>query len=189
MLESFARNWWVIALRGLVAIVFGIIALVSPQSTILALVLVFAAFIVADGFLTLFSGFETHKEDNRWWVMVLGGLVEIILGVLVVVWPQITVQVFVYLVAAWAVITGVAEIIAGIELRGLLPNEWLMLLNGILSVAFGVLVMIYPSAGALSLVWLLGLYAIVAGILDIVFSFRLRGFVAKVEKTFGTGNA
>ncbi len=189
MLESFAHNWWVIALRGLVAIVFGIIALVSPQSTILALVFVFAAFVVADGFLTLFSGFETHKEDDHWWVMVLGGLVEIILGVLVVIWPQITAAVFVYLVAAWAIIVGVAEIVAAIELRGLLPNEWLMLLSGILSVVFGVMLIVYPSAGAVSLVWLIGIYAMVAGIMDIVFAFRLHGFVQKVEKTFGTGNA
>ncbi len=189
MLASFARNWWVIALRGLVAILFGIIALVSPQSTILALVLVFAAFAMADGILTMFAGLETHKEDDRWWVMVLGGLVEIVLAVLVVIWPQITAVVFVYLIAAWAIITGVAEIVAAIELRGVLPNEWLMLLSGILSVVFGVMLIVYPAAGAVSLVWLVGLYAMVAGIMDIVFAFRLHGFAQKVEKTFGTAKA
>ncbi len=189
MLESYVRHWWTIALGGLLGILFGIVALVWPQVTLMALVYVFAAFAVLDGVLTLFFSIATHKEDERWGMLAASGIAEIVLGVVIFIWPQITAQIFVYMVAAWAIMTGVFEILAAADFRGVIDNGWLLILTGLLSVAFGVLLIVYPSAGAISLVWIIGLYAIVNGILDIVFAFRLHGLAKKVEKSFGTGTA
>ncbi len=187
MLREYVNHWWVIALGGLLGILFGLIALVWPQVTLLALVYVFAAFAVADGLLTLYFSIATHKQDERWGMLAASGIVEIVLGVLIFIWPQITAQVFVFLVAAWAIMTGIFEVVAATEFRDVISDGWLLILAGILSVAFGVLLIVYPSAGAISLVWIIGLYAMVAGILDIVFAFRLRGLAQKVEKAIGTG--
>ncbi len=189
MLASFARHWWVIALGGLLGILFGLVALAWPQITLLALVYVFAAFAVADGLVTLYFSIATHKADEGWGMLAASGIAEVVLGVVIFIWPQITAQIFVYIVAAWAIMTGVFEILAVADFRGVIDDGWLLILAGILSVAFGVLLIVYPSAGAISLVWIIGLYATVAGILDIVFAFRLHGLAQKVEKAFGTGNA
>ncbi len=189
MLEKFANHWWVIAVSGVLAIVFGILALVWPQVTLLALVYVFAAFVVADGLVTLYFSIATRKEDERWGMLAASGIVEIVLGVLIFIWPQITAQVFVFLVAAWAIITGVFEIMAATELRNVIENAWLLILTGLLSLAFGVLLVIYPGAGAISLVWIIGFYAILNGILEIVFAFRLHDMANKVQKTLGTRTA
>ncbi len=187
MLKDFANHWWVIALGGLSAILFGLVALVLPQATLMALVYVFGAFAIADGLLTLYFSIATHKVDGNWGMLAASGIVEIVLGVLAFIWPQITAQAFVLLVAAWAIITGIFGVVAAAELRKVIEDGWLLILSGILSVAFGVLLIVYPAAGAVSLVWVIGLYAMAAGILDIVFAFRLHGLAQKVEKIFKPG--
>jgi uncharacterized membrane protein HdeD (DUF308 family) len=169
MLSMFARKWWAVALQGLAAVIFGVLTLVWPQSSLGALVIVFGAFAMADGTLALIAGLAA-----RLWGAVLAGIVGIAVGILTLVYPNVTGLALLYFIAAWAVITGVFEIAAAIELRHVIDGEWMMVLNGILSVVFGVLLVAFPGAGALSLAWLIGAFAIISGIMLIVLAFRLR---------------
>jgi uncharacterized membrane protein HdeD (DUF308 family) len=116
-------------------------------------------------------------------VALLEGLAGIIIGVLTLFWPGATALALLYFIAAWALVTGIFEIVAAIQLRRLITNEWLMILSGILSIVFAVLLVLFPGAGALSLMWLIGAYAILFGILLISFAFRLRGLWRQDEKT------
>jgi uncharacterized membrane protein HdeD (DUF308 family) len=169
MVSMFAGKWWAVALQGVAAVIFGILALVWPQSTLWALVMVFGAFAVADGILALVAGIAA-----RWLAVGLAGVAGIVVGILTLVWPNITGLALLYLIAAWAITTGVCEIAAAIELRRVIDGEWFMILNGILSVACGMLLVLFPGAGALSLAWVIGAYAIISGIMLIVLAFRLR---------------
>jgi uncharacterized membrane protein HdeD (DUF308 family) len=182
MLQIFARNWWALALRGVVAVIFGILALVWPHQTLLALVILFGAFMLVDGVLTLASALAWRKWNPRWWAVALAGVAGIIVGVLTFVWPGMTGLALLYLIAAWAILTGILEIVAAIELRRVIEGEWLMVLSGILSVVLGVLLVAFPGAGALGLAWLIGIYAFVYGLLLIAFAFRLRGLHKRTEK-------
>jgi uncharacterized membrane protein HdeD (DUF308 family) len=182
MLQIFARNWWALALRGVVAVIFGILALVWPRLTLLALVILFGAFMLVDGVFTLAGAFAWRKWNQRWWAVVLAGVAGIIVGVLTFVWPGMTGLVLLCLIAAWAIITGILEIVAAIELRRVIEGEWLMVLSGILSVVLGVLLAAFPGAGALGLAWLIGIYAFVYGLLLIALAFRLRGLHKRTEK-------
>ncbi len=176
MTTTLARNWWAIALRGVLAILFGVAAFVWPGITLSVLVLLFGAYAFVDGLFALLAALRQHGDmgSERWWMLLLEGLAGIAAGVLTFIWPGITAVVLLYLIAAWAVITGVLEIIAAIRLRREINNEWLMALAGIASVIFGVLLFLQPGAGALAIVWLIGAYAIVFGILLLFLAFRLR---------------
>jgi uncharacterized membrane protein HdeD (DUF308 family) len=182
MLSIFARKWWTLALRGVVAVIFGILALVWPRLTLLALVILFGAFMLVDGVLTLAGTLAWRKWNQRWWAAALAGVAGIIVGVLTFVWPGMTGLVLLYLIAAWAILTGILEIVAAIELRRVIEGEWLLALNGILSVVLGALLVAFPGAGALGLAWLIGIYAFVYGLLLIALAFRLRGLHKRTEK-------
>ena len=175
MITMLSRYWWVLALRGLMAIVFGILALLWPQITLLTLIYLFGAYVLLDGIFAVITGIRSYGENERWWAVLLEGLLGIAVGVLAFVWPDVTGLVLLYFIAAWAVITGIFEIFAAIRLRRELTGEWLMVLSGLLSIAFGVALVIFPAAGALALTWLIGAYAIFFGILLIILAFRLRG--------------
>jgi uncharacterized membrane protein HdeD (DUF308 family) len=177
------RHWWVFALRGLFAIIFGVLALVWPETTLMALVLLFGAYALVDGIFAVVFGLASSGDNERWWATLLEGVVGIIIGLLTFFWPGATTLAFLYLIAAWALVTGILEIVAAIQLRQLITNEWLMILSGILSIIFAVLLVVFPGAGALSLVWLIGAYAIFFGILLISFAFRLRGLWDQAERT------
>jgi uncharacterized membrane protein HdeD (DUF308 family) len=182
MLSIFARNWWVLALQGVTAVLLGILALVWPYQTLLALVILFGAFMLVDGVLTLAGALAWRKWNQGWWAVALAGVAGIIVGVLTFVWPGMTGLVLLYLIAAWAITTGILEIVAAIELRRVIEGEWLMVLSGILSVVLGVLLVAFPGAGALGLAWLIGIYALVDGLLLIALAFRLRGLQKRAEK-------
>jgi uncharacterized membrane protein HdeD (DUF308 family) len=187
MLSMLTRNWWVFALRGLVAIIFGILALIWPGQTLLALVLLFGAFALVHGILTAFVGIASYRYFERWWAVLLEGVAGIVIGVLTFFWPNTTALVLLYFIAAWALITGVFEIVAAIQLRRVITGEWAMILSGLLSILVGVLLFVFPGAGAVSLVWLIGIYAIVLGILLIVLAFRLRGLWRESETAGASG--
>jgi len=165
-------NQWLL-IRGIVGVLFGIVALVWPGITLLALILLFGVYALIDGIVNLVLGFTSPIPHVRW-LHVLEGVVGIVLGVAALVWPGVTLLAVVFLVAAWAIVEGVLEIVAAIRLRDVLQREWLLALAGILSVAFGVLVAANPGAGAISIAWLLGVYAIAAGIVRIVLWTRLQ---------------
>jgi uncharacterized membrane protein HdeD (DUF308 family) len=173
-----ARNWWVLALRGVFAIIFGILALVWPLTALFMLVLLFGAYALVDGIFAVIAGISSIGHDRRWWAVLLEGLAGIIIGVLTFFWPGNTALILLYFIAAWALITGILEIVAAIQLRRVITNEWALALGGVLSIVFGVLLFLFPGTGALSLVWLIGAYAIIFGISLIILAFRLRGMPA-----------
>ena len=173
MTTVLTRNWWALALRGIFAVLLGLAAFVLPGVTLAVLVALFGAYAVVDGVLTIIAGIRAAERHERWWSPILKGLAGIAAGVLAFVWPALTALALLYLIAGWAIVTGVLEIVAAVHLHRA-HGEWLLILNGVLSVLFGFLVVIWPSAGVLTLLWLIGTYAIVFGVVLLVLAFRLR---------------
>lgn len=174
MSNVYTHNWWALALRGLVAVLFGVLAFVMPGITLTALVFLWGAYAISDGILSIIAGFRAPKGDNRWWLSLLRGVFGVIAGVLAFVMPGITALFLLLLIAFWAVVTGILEIVAAIQMRKYITGEWLMVLSGIASIIFGVLLFINPSAGALAVIWIIGSYAFIFGILMIILGFKLR---------------
>lgn len=180
MVDTFRLNWWLLALRGLVAVLFGVLAFVWPGATLITLVWLFGAFAFVNGLLSLILAAKAPKGYPRIGSLILGGLLGILAGLLTFVMPGITALGLLMLIAAWAIVTGIMEVVAAIRLRKIIANEWLLILAGIASVAFGVILFLQPAAGALALIWWIGAWALVFGILLIVLAFRMRnwkGFV------------
>ena len=175
MLTSISRNWWLVALRGALAVVFGIAAFVWPGITFGVLVLLFGAYAFIDGVVVLGFGLMAAGEHEQWWSLVLGGIVGIAVGVMTFMRPAAMALALVYVIGAWAIVTGLLEIVAAIRLRDVITSEWLMGFSGVLSIVFGAVVLAQPGTGALALVFLFGFYAILAGISQISLGFRLRG--------------
>src|ERR1700730_13001508 len=173
MLHLLARHWWALALRGVFAVLFGLLTFLIPGITLLTLVLLFGAYAILDG---IFDIVSAVRAPGRHWPLVLEGVVGIIIGILTFLWPGITTMVLLYLIAFWAIFTGVLEIVAGIRLREVIANERFLILMGVLSVLFGFLILIFPGAGALAIVFLIWAYAVVFGIILIILAFRLRSF-------------
>jgi uncharacterized membrane protein HdeD (DUF308 family) len=182
MLDLLKRNWWALGLRGLVAIIFGILAIIWPLLTVVTLIVLFGAFALVDGIFAIIAGISANGRNKTWWAMILGGIAGVIVGLLTFFWPGVTGIVLLYFIAAWAVVTGVFHIVAAIQLRQTIKGEWLIILNSIALIIYGLLLMILPGAGALSLVLLIGFYSIGIGILLIILTFRLRSMAHKAEK-------
>jgi uncharacterized membrane protein HdeD (DUF308 family) len=174
--DTLVRNWWVVLLRGLAGILFGIITFISPDISLAALVLVFGAYALADGVLAIVSAIRWRGEIDRWWVLLLEGLAGIAAGIVTFVWPGISALALLYVIAAWALVTGVLEIAAAIRLRKIITGEWLLALIGIASVSLGVMLALFPGPGALALVIWIGAYAMATGVLLVVLAFRLRSW-------------
>jgi len=171
MLHSLARNWWALALRGLVAVLFGLLTLFLPGITLVTLVLLFGAYALVDGIFNVIAFFRVASHH---WALLIEGLLGIIAGILTFSWPAITAIVLLYVIALWAIFTGVFEVIAGIRLRKVITNEWLLLLVGVLSFLFGVLILFAPGVGALAIVLWIGAYAFIFGVFLLALAFRLR---------------
>jgi uncharacterized membrane protein HdeD (DUF308 family) len=174
MIAMLARNWWVLALRGVFAIIFGVLALMWPALTLLVLITLFGAYTLVDGIFAVIAGIASYGHNERWWAVLLEGIAGIILGVLTFLWPGTTALVLVYFIAAWALITGIFEIVAAIRLRKAIEGEWMMILSGIVSILLGLFLVVAPGPSALGLTWVIGAYAIVWGILLLILAFRLR---------------
>jgi uncharacterized membrane protein HdeD (DUF308 family) len=172
MLHTLAANWWALALRGLVAVLFGLLTFFLPGITLVTLVLLFGAYALVDGVFNLIAFFRVASHQ---WALLIEGVIGIIAGILTFAWPAITAIVLLYVVAFWAILTGIFEILAGIRLRKVITNEWLLLVMGILSFLFGLLILFAPGAGALAIVLWIGAYALVFGIFLLALAFRLRG--------------
>jgi uncharacterized membrane protein HdeD (DUF308 family) len=181
MLPTLARYWWAVALRGVFAIIFGALALVWPGISIVVLIALFGAYALVDGIFAVVNGIASYGRNERWWAVLLEGVAGIILGLLTFFWPGMTALVLLYVIAAWAVITGILEIVAAIQLRRAITGEWAMILSGILSIVFGLFLFVAPGAGALGLTLVIGVYAIAFGILLLILAFRLRRLPREVE--------
>jgi uncharacterized membrane protein HdeD (DUF308 family) len=169
-----STNWWAIALRGLVGIMVGILAVLLPIPTVTALVWIFGAYALLDGLFNLVSVLRHRTHGRPWGALLLSGIAGVGVGVLSFLWPGITAMALVYLIAAWALATGVLEIAAAIRLRKAIQGEWRLALSGLFSAALGVLLALFPGPGAVGLVWYFGAYAVVFGVLLLSLGFRLR---------------
>jgi uncharacterized membrane protein HdeD (DUF308 family) len=177
MLETLSRHWWAVALRGVAATVFGVLALVWPGITVFALVIVFGAYALVDGAFTLITAFGDRDagraRGRRAWLLARG-ITGILAGIIAAVWPGITALALLWVIALWAMVTGLLEIVAAFQLRKEMRREWLLALSGALSVLFGVLLVVWPAAGVLTLVVLIGIAAIAFGITLLMLGLRLR---------------
>ena len=171
-----SRNWWVLLLRGLIAIVFGVLVWFQPGISLVALVLLFGAYTLADGILGIWTAVTGRKEHEHWWVLLLWGLIGVGVGILTFLVPGVTALALLFYIAIWAIATGVLEIVAAIRLRREITGEWLLIVGGLASVVFGVLLMARPAAGALALLWLIGTYAVIFGVLLVILAFKARTF-------------
>jgi uncharacterized membrane protein HdeD (DUF308 family) len=175
------RHWWVVALRGLAAIIFGILAFIWPGITLAVLIVLYGAYAIVDGVLGLYAAWRSRGKNV--WGPVLEGVLGIVAGLVAFFWPGITAFALLIVIATWAILTGVMEVVAAVNLRRVITNEWALIFAGVLSVVFGILLVIQPTAGLLSLVWLIGLYAVISGIAMLVLAWRLREVA---ERTSGT---
>ena len=170
---NLARNWWIMAVRGLLAIAFGIVAFVWPGVTMLALVLVFAAYALIDGVLSIVLAVRGARQGERWGMLLLGGILSIAASIASVLWPGLTVVVFVLILAFWAVFTGAVVIAAALDVR-VDHGRWWLGLAGLASVVYGILLFVAPLLGAVVLTWWVGAHALVLGATMVVMAFRLR---------------
>ena len=175
LLSALADYWWLLLLRGLAAIAFGILAFLWPGLTLVTLTLVWGAYALADGILALWAALAANggETGRRWW-LALGGVVSILAGLVAFFYTGMTALILLMFIAAWAIVIGVMLIWGAIELRKVLDDAWLIGLNGALAIAFGVLLFAHPGTGALAVVWMIGWFAVVFGILQIALAIRLK---------------
>jgi uncharacterized membrane protein HdeD (DUF308 family) len=173
MIAVLAKNWWAVGIRGALGVLFGLIALFLPGATMLSLVLVFAAYAFVDGVFAIVSAVKAARERERWGYLLLEGIVDIAAAAVAVLWPGITVVAFVFVVAFWAIFTGVLELMAAFRLDFIDGRGWLIF-GGIVSVLYGALLIVAPMIGAVVLTWWLGAYALVFGVCLVVLAFKLR---------------
>lgn len=176
-----ARSWWAFMLRGLLAIVFGIVVLLFPGIGLVTLVLLFAFWMISDGLTELVRAWRTRGQ-RHWWMGLVEGVAGLVAGALAFVWPAITAAVLLFLVAAWAIFTGAMELIAAIRLRESITGEIWLGLAGLLSVAFGLILLIFPGLGLLSVLWLVATFAIIFGASLLLLGWRLRGLMQQAER-------
>jgi uncharacterized membrane protein HdeD (DUF308 family) len=169
-----AGNWWALLLRGVAAVLFGLAALFWPGITLFVLVVFFGAYAMVDGVFALVAGIR--GSGGRRWLLLAEGVLSVLAGLIALFWPGITALALLYVIAFWAIFTGSLKIVMAVSLRREIDNEWLMASSGALSVLFGLILAVLPGVGLLSLVWLIGIYALVFGIALMVLAFRVRGY-------------
>ncbi len=173
---SLSRNWWLVALRGVLAILFGVLAFVWPAVTWLTLIIIFGVYAIVDGIVAIVTGLTRTEDSRRWWAFLLEGLLNIGAGIVALVSPGLTTLVLIYVIASWAIVTGVLEIAAAVRLRDEIDNEWVMGLGGFVSIVLGVLLLLQPAAGGLAIIWIIAGYALIFGILLVALGVRLRSW-------------
>jgi len=175
VVDALARNWWALTVRGVAALIFGILAFAWPGSAIFAIVILFGAYALVDGIFALVAAVRAAQAHQRWWALVLEGIVGIAIAGITYFEPHVTAFALYFTIAAWAFITGVLEIAAGIQLRKHVSGELWLIAGGVLSILFSILMIYKPLTGAIAIVWVIGAYAIMFGISMIALSLRLRG--------------
>ena len=180
LVDAFAKKWWVLLLRGILAVLFGILAFAMPGLTIITLALAFGAYSLIDGLSAVWFGVGTKA-----WGLMLFGLIGAIVGIYAIFAPVAAALIILFVIAFWAIARGIAEIVTAIRLRKEISDEWFLILGGILSIIFGLVLFARPGAGALALIWVIGLYAMLYGFLLVVLALKLKGLPARVAKVAG----
>ncbi|CUI03615.1 HdeD family acid-resistance protein [Massilia antarctica] len=177
MNDTLLRNWWLLAARGAIAIVFGVLAIAWPAVTLLTLAALFAAFALLGGALWIFGAVKNRRDDRHWWMLMLFGLVSLAVGVLATFNPAITLLTLILLMGANALVSGVLDIVIAIRVRKFIRGEWLLLLSGVASIVFGLIALLFPlGAGAVMLATIVGVYALISGVLLLSLSLRVRAW-------------
>lgn len=169
-----SKNWWLFLLRGIFALIFGVVALFFPATAFISLVLVFGAFALVDGIFAIVSAFTSNAKSENWWWLIFEGVFGILIGVLTLIQPAAMGEAWLILIGVWAIVTGIFEIITAIRIRKLIEGELWLILGGLASVAFGVLILVNPMSGAFAIGVLIGVYAILFGVMFIALALRLR---------------
>jgi uncharacterized membrane protein HdeD (DUF308 family) len=188
MLLAIVRNWWVLLVRGIFAVLFGLLAFTMPGLTLFTLVILYGAYALADGVTAVWLAFAGRHEDGRmWWQMLVIGLLGIAAGIVTFLWPGVTALVLLVVIACWAIVRGVFEVAAAIRLRRVIEHEWMLAAAGVLSILFGIVLLARPGAGALALIWVIGAFALIWGAMAIGLSFKLRAMKVRWEHDHGFG--
>jgi uncharacterized membrane protein HdeD (DUF308 family) len=177
-MNQLAYNWWTVALRGVLAIVVGLLAFFFPGITLAVLIALFGAFALLEGVFLIISGIRSRHDQKRWWVLILQGIISIGAGVIAFVAPLATAIALLYLMASWAIVSGILEIVVAIRLRKEMEGEWMLILDGLVTILFGLAMVLVPGAGLLAWLWMIGAFKLVSGVLLFLLAFRLR----KAEK-------
>lgn len=173
------KDWVSLLLRGIIAVIFGLIALIYPSITLSLLIVFFGIYVFAYSILAIISSIYSHSFDPNWWLHFLEGLIGVIAGIMVFSWPTITAIILFYIIAAWAIVTGILQIILYIKLQKVFANEVFIGLSGILALIIGILLFRFPIGGIIMAAWLIGFFALIFGILLIASAFRIRGAMKK----------
>jgi uncharacterized membrane protein HdeD (DUF308 family) len=168
------RGWWLFLVRGLLALAVGLIAIFDPGATLAALILLLGAFFIVDGVFAVIKAFGVMRSDRSWWLLLLSGVVSVVAGFVVFAWPGLTALTLAYLIGFWAIVTGIFEVMVAISLRRVIRGEWLYVLFGVISIAFGIYVAFIPGLGLAYLTLMIAIYGFVAGFSLIAAAFRLR---------------
>ncbi len=182
---NFTERWWVFLIRGLLALIFGILCFVQPDLSLTTLVLMFGIFALADGVMGVFIAVVGRKEIEDWWVLLLWGLIGITAGVLTFAAPNVTALVLLFYIALWAVVSGVLQVALAIRLRKEIEGELFLILAGVLSIVFGIILIARPANGALAVVWIIGMFAILYGITMTILAVRLRSLRSRLKQRLG----
>jgi uncharacterized membrane protein HdeD (DUF308 family) len=174
MAHTLSYNWWAVALRGLAALIFGLLAFMMPGITLTVLIYWFGAYALWDGIFAIISSIRQREGKKRWWALFLEGLVGVGAGITTFLWPGVTAFVLVYIIAFWALVTGMFEVIAAIHLRKEIEGELFLALSGVLSVIFAIALVFWPGLGAFAILWMIASYSIAFGVLLIFLAVRLR---------------
>lgn len=178
------RSWWVLALRGLAALAFGAITLAWPGVTVLSLLMVFAAYALLGGGVSVVGAFSNRKHGGDWWALLLLGICGLAVGILTIVYPLLTTFALIVMIGVNALVSGVFDIVLAIRLRKVIHGEWLLVLNAVISILFGILILVFPAAGTFALVWMIGVYALLTGILLLTLAWR--AYKLKKDGAFGS---
>ncbi len=173
MFEILLRNWWALALRGVAALIFGVLALLWPSLTLTVLVRIFAAYTLVDGVFSVLAGLRAAQRHARWWPFAVEGVLDLVAGAIAFLWPRIALLTFIYIIAVWAILSGVVLFAAAVRLRRA-HGEGLLLVAGLPSLAWGIIFLFWPMAGVLAITWRIGAYAILFGAVMVMFALRLR---------------
>ncbi len=173
MINIYSEDWWNVALRGSIALLYGVLIFVWPAISLLALMYLFGAYALVDGIFAMVAAVRAARRERKWWPLALAGIAGVAAGLLTFAWPGITALTLLYFIAFWAVLTGVSCIAWAIQLRKEIEGEWLLALGGVMAIFFGLVFIIFPGAGALTVIWLIGAFSTAFGIVMLTLAFRL----------------